>query len=434
MQPAPISSSVAPAPPAAPKRSLAYHRNATFAALLVGYMAYYLCRQNFSAAYAPMSAELGMNKETFGLISSVGTFAYAVGKLVSGPVADALGGRRVFLLGLFGSAGVSLVFGLANGVAFLIILWAANRLLQSFGWSGLVNVMPRWVTPAKYGTAMGAISLSYQLGAVLVPLVMGVLLAFGLGWRWLFILPAAMLTAIGLVVRVFLTQSPEDAGHPAIGDSPHPTASRSALWPKVKALISRPAFVAALGLSFVLTLLRETFGLWMPAYFSDAGASAQVAAFKSTIFPLLGVAGTLLSGIVSDRLSRGRRGPVITVSLACLTLTLLALGNTAGVAAFLGVEAASVAVTCVGLAGFFILGPYSMVGGGVVALDFGGRELAATAAGLLDGVGYVGATLAGFGVARLVADGGWGGAFTALGWMTVGALVLSAVLWRRTAR
>ena len=37
--------------------------------------------------------------------------------------------------------------------------------------------------------------------------------------------------------------------------------------------------------------------------------------------------------------------------------------------------------------GFFILAPYSMVGGGVLALDAGGQKAAAPAAGILDSVG-----------------------------------------------
>jgi MFS transporter, OPA family, glycerol-3-phosphate transporter len=438
MQPVAPLSPTAPAASPSPARSFAYYRNATFMALLTGYVGYYLCRQNFSAAYGPMSTELGMSKETFGLISTVGTAAYALGKFISGPIADSLGGRRVFLLGLFGSAAVSLFFGVGTALVVLATLWAANRLLQSLGWSGLVNVMPRWFAPSRYGTAMGAISVSYQVGAVVAPLVVGVFLSFGAGWRVLFIGPALMLIAIGLLVRPFLFQSPTDVGHVTPVDlTPGPASAVAAagdlpLTRRLLALVSRPAFVAVLGLSFVLTLLREVFGLWMPAYFSDHGASAQAAAFKSTVFPLLGVVGTLISGVVSDRFSGGRRGPIISLFLACLVLTLWALSQVGVIAATVGLEESTLAMICIGLAGFFILGPYSMVGGGVVALDFGGQRLAATAAGLLDGVGYIGASLAGIGIARLVSTAGWDEAFSALLWITVASLALSTVLWRPT--
>ena len=92
---------------------------------------------------------------------------------------------------------------------------------------------------------------------------------------------------------------------------------------------------------------------------------------------------------------------------------------------------ATLAVPLTGLAGFCLLGPYSMVGGGVIALDFGGRHAAATAAGLLDGIGYLGASLAGVGVAAIVDHSGWAGAWNALAAMGALAVVLSVPLWRK---
>ena len=82
-----------------------------------------------------------------------------------------------------------------------------------------------------------------------------------------------------------------------------------------------------LALSFILTLLRECFNTWMPAYFSDMGASASTAAFKSAVFPLLGCLGTLFAGWFSDRYLSGRRGPVMAGLMVFLVGALLALGT-----------------------------------------------------------------------------------------------------------
>ncbi len=422
------------------RRSFLYYRNATFLSLLFGYMGYYLCRQNFSAAYEPMRQGLGIDTVTFGTIASVGTAFYALGKFISGPIADNFGGRRAFLLGLFGSAVASLFFGLASGVALFIVLWAINRLLQSFGWTGLVNVMPRWFAQKHYGTAMGAISISYQFGGVVASLVAGVLLSLGLGWRGLFLGPAIMLLLLGLVLRFFLKQGPEDVGYtpPELpedsngqaGDNTLPLRRRLGL------LLSQPLFLVVCLLSFALTLLREAFSLWMPAYFTNMGASAPTAAFKSMVFPLLGCVGTLFAGWYSDRISGGRRGPIIMIFLLGLVLSLLGLLELPRAVTFAqhfihpALDHDVLALIFVASAGFFIFGPYSMVGGGVVALDFGGRGTAATAAGLLDGVGYVGASLAGIGVARVVVAHGWQSAMALLFGITVVSLLLSLPLWR----
>jgi OPA family glycerol-3-phosphate transporter-like MFS transporter len=60
-----------------------------------------------------------------------------------------------------------------------------------------------------------------------------------------------------------------------------------------------------------------------------------------------------------------------------------------------------------------MLGPYSYLAG-AISLDLGGKRGGATACGIIDGVGYLGASLAGIGVARLSVVFGWGGAFRAL--------------------
>jgi sugar phosphate permease len=51
---------------------------------------------------------------------------------------------------------------------------------------------------------------------------------------------------------------------------------------------------------------------------------------------------------------------------------------------------------------------------GVMALDLGGKRGSSTAAGLIDGVGYVGAIASGYGVARIAKAYEWHGVFTSL--------------------
>lgn len=444
------------------RRSFAFHRNATFVALLAGYMGYYLCRQNFSLAYAPMKAALGMDKVTFGAIASFGTFVYAIGKIATGPLADEKGGRGVFFIGLLGSAVASLLFGLGGlwgGSLFFFALWGINRFFQSMGWGSLVNILAQWFSAREYGTAMGMMAVSYQFGGAVASLFAGALLALGSGWRGLFIIPAATLAVVGLAIWPLVLGSPAAAGYslPADADeglappteqggTPEPPSAASAssgaeghgYLARLFRVLRNPMFLIMCGLSFILTIIRECFSLWMPAYFSDLGATASVAAFKSAIFPLLGCTGTLVAGWYSDKRLQGNRGPVIAVMLLGLLLTLIGLTFSDQLAQFtqqhLGPAfgRGTVGVTLVGLCGFFLFGPYSMVGGGVIALDFGGRATAATAAGLLDSAGYLAATMAGFGVAQLVTSRGWSFTFLSMAALTAVGLVLCLFVWSRS--
>jgi sugar phosphate permease len=434
---------LAEAAPGTKAGSFAFYRNGTFVALLVGYAGYYLCRQNLSAAYKPMHEALGLDKVAFGTIGSVGVLMYALGKVLTGSLADRRGGRAVFLFGLVGSIGASILFGVGTGAAFFVAVWGLNRLFQSMGWGGLVNVMARWFPPRSYGTAMGIMSINYQFGGVLAMLLAGGILAvlerngLGLWWQAMFLVPALVLALIGLAIRPLLKGRPEDVGLSleveeeieAAPEGPELTYLQN-----FKIVLSDRKFLFMCGLSFVLTLLRESFNLWLPAYFTDTGSEASKAVFESALFPFCGCLGTLLAGWLSDRYLEGRRGPVMGVLMVGLAFSLLGLAHTDLVCDWLCAHAfacnkSHVALGLVALNGFLLLGPYSLVGG-VAALDFGGRKTAGTAAGLLDGTGYLGATLGGVGVAWIVNKGSWGQAYTIMAGLTAIGVVLCGFLWR----
>jgi OPA family glycerol-3-phosphate transporter-like MFS transporter len=70
------------------------------------------------------------------------------------------------------------------------------------------------------------------------------------------------------------------------------------------------------------------------------------------------------------------------------------------------------AVVLLGLTAMFIFGVHGMLSG-TASMDFGGRKAAATVAGALDGVQYVGSGLTGFGLGWVLKTYGWDGIVTA---------------------
>ena len=78
----------------------------TLALMIVGYAGYYLCRSDLSVARPQIIEEyksIGITKETIGGFTAVATALYALGKFIFGGLADVLGGRRMFLLGMGGT-------------------------------------------------------------------------------------------------------------------------------------------------------------------------------------------------------------------------------------------------------------------------------------------------------------------------------------------
>jgi OPA family glycerol-3-phosphate transporter-like MFS transporter len=260
---------------------------------------------------------------------------------------------------------------------------------------------------------MGVISLSFLFGDALARSAMGALLARGAGWRALFVSAAALLLAILAASAWLLRESPGERGALEPGAEPgrpfatgdRDGAGSPAPGGLICGLLADRGFRLICGVSLGLTLLRETFNTWTPTYFVDAvGLAPSQAATASAVFPLLGGVSVLLTGWLSDRL--GGRGPLLAVgvALASAALGLLALVET---------SAAWLSIALVGVTGFFLIGPYSLLAG-AISLDFGGKRASAAAAGVIDGVGYLGAVLAGGGVAALAGSLGWQGAFAVL--------------------
>ena len=129
----------------------------------------------------------------------------------------------------------------------------------------------------------------------------------------------------------------------------------------------------------------------------------------------------MLAGWLSDRLHRGGRAAIITIGLVLGGITLFAIG---------AVRAgdASRGVFLVGLAGFLLIGPYSYLAG-AISLDFGGSRGAASACGIIDGVGYLAGIMAGDTLARVVGAWGWPTAFRALAVVAWAAAGVGIVFW-----
>jgi len=259
------------------------------------------------------------------------------------------------------------------------------------------------------------VSLSYLFGDAISRQFMRVLFNYDFTWRGVYLATAGVLAAMFVLNLLFLRESPADVGEVepepnpdnlfgAAGSEAGPASLRDVLGPLLRSRV----FISACVLSIGLTLLRETFQNWTPIYFKDdLGFSDAEAADKSSWFPFFGGISVLLVGYLSDKLGKGGRALVIVLGLmaAAVALLFLAMRVTHGTA--FGPAA------MVGLIGFLLVGPYSFLAG-AVALDFGGKRGSAAAAGIIDGVSYIGAMASGLVMAQISNVTGWSGAFAVL--------------------
>lgn len=412
------------------------------ALLIAGYSGYYLCRSNLSVTMPLIMAEMahrGVSASTaqvmLGSIASWGVLAYAIGKFGSGSLADTFGGRRNFLCGMAGAIAFTLLFAASGTLPLFTLAWMGNRLLQSLGWAGAVKIISRWFSFRRYGTVMALISLSYLFGDAIARRFMGALISEGLGWRGVFLAGGGVLAVLLAACLWLLRESPSQAGEvePSVNPANLFGKSTGREGPKNLHALLRPfltsgVFWLACALSLGATILRETFSLWTPTYFTQVtGMTPGEAASTSALFPFFGGISVILCGWLSDRLGRGGRAALMLWGLCLTSLVLLALGAgaTQGSRTWPVILVAGVA--------FLTLGPYSFLAG-AIALDFGGRHGSGTASGLIDGVGYLGGVLSGDSIARISVDYGWNGAFLVLAAIGFLSSAAAAVFFRHERR
>jgi sugar phosphate permease len=384
--------------------------------LVVGYIGVYLCRKNLSVAVPLLQEHFHATKAQVGGIATAGTVAYFAGKFILGPVVDTLGGRRGLLLSMVVVAVFGALGAFAPGLAVLSLLYGVNRFAGSASWGAMVKLVPTWFGPARTGRAVAALSLSYVAGSALATVLAAQIAGAGGGWRAVMGLPSIVLVAV--LVLCFFTVRPGPLGAAAARPGAS-SAARPALAPVLLALFSRPQFLVTLALSFTLTLMRETFNTWSVDFLASiqGGASSlTTAGWQSTGFDIAGGVSILVAGEAFDRVAPERRRWLMAGVLALLSLVVAALPTVAATSA--GGAAALVAVI-----GLLVYGPYSLLAG-VLAIESGGKEAAATAAGIIDGVGYVGGALAGAGLGKLLDVAGYTVGFQIL----AGVTVLSAVI------
>ena len=421
-----------PLTPATPPAFTRWHL-LTLSLLVFGYAAYYFCRSDLSVVMPLLIKDLAQHGVTpteaqvrLGSIASVSVLAYAVGKFFWGSLADLFGGRNNFLAGMAGAIVFTVLFGLGGGFPLFTLAWIGNRAFQSAGWVGMVKVSSRWFSYSIYGTVMAVLSLSFLFGDAASRYGMSLLLDAGMGWRGIFLTGAGILGVFFLLNLILLKETPQERGLPAAVANPlnlfadnKAAAADAAGKPAPKAhpglmgilgpLLGSGNFWLVCGLSLGTTLLRETFNLWTPTYFSAfVGLTNAESASRSALFPLFGGVSVLLAGFLSDRLGLNGRSLVLFGGL---------LSGAAAICLLAQVPAHSspwIPVTLVAVIGFLLMGPYSYLAG-AMSMDFGGETGSATAAGIIDGVGYLAGVLSGDTMARFTVLYGWRSSFLALG-------------------
>ncbi|MBE7709700.1 MAG: MFS transporter [Cyanobacteria bacterium SIG32] len=410
------------------KSMYAHWRLRIFYACFIGYTVFYLCKKNIAVALPGLSEEYGYSNTELGLLGSSLYLTYGIGKFVNGVLADGSDVRKFLPTALIMTAIANLCFGLSavfvtpGEVSFFglptntillwlfVFFWGASGWFQSAGFPAVAKSLTYWYSNSERGTKWSLWSCSHQVGTFLSVIISGFLVAH-FGWKMAFFAPGilAIIVAIWLFDR--LRDRPQSLGLPDIETyNEEPAAKKAdageadnrsyAQIFKENILCNKTIWMLAIAYIFVY-IIRFGAEDWMIKYLNEAkDNSLELAAMKLSSLPLVGIAGTICAGLISDKIFKGKRAPVNLIYLVGVVCCLLLLKfNTIS----------NIDFVLIGLLGAFTYGPQMMIGG-LCAVESSSKKVASAATGFTGTFGYVGAVLSATGTGFMVDKFGWNGA------------------------
>lgn len=146
--------------------------------------------------YAP---RLGVDESVLGVVFGVYAAMLFLFSIPMGLLSDRVGRRPLIVVGMFLLAGATALFGFSTSVTHLFIARMVQGVSAAATWSAGLALLADITDPSRLGERMGIALSAVGLGTVLGPVVGGLLFEY-LGYVATFLIPAAVVATVGLLV------------------------------------------------------------------------------------------------------------------------------------------------------------------------------------------------------------------------------------------
>ena len=255
----------------------------------------------------PITADLGIDRATFSLVIAVSLFLYGLFGPLTGIVLDRFGVRLTASVGtlllvasllLTGLVRTFWEFFLVYGVLLSLGLALTGPVIAS-------GVVARWFSKRR-GTALSLLASASMTGmSLLVPLVTWLILTNG--WRTAYMLVGVGVLAIILPISLWvIRESPESMGLGVDGGVPEPATAAAARAQRVTATAAMQtlAFWQLAGSFFTCGFSMSLLSSHGVPMLTDHGYTPMFASWTFGVLGASSIGGTMLLGILSDRIGR----------------------------------------------------------------------------------------------------------------------------------
>lgn len=398
--------------------------------IVIGYATFYFCRQNFNIAMPILMDHFSTSKTQIGWILSTASIIYGIGKLCNGFFSDRANARVFMVVGLVVVGIITFISGFAKSITLLGVLWIINNWFQSMGWPPASKMLTHWYAQKELGMKWALGATSNQIGGAITMVVCGYLVE-SYGWEMAFIVPGIVAILVSIFLLNRLRSSPQDLGLPVVEeykDCEIPDSRQTSL---LTHELFRIVFYNRLIWYICLTnmciyIVRLGIIFWIPAFlYQLKNVSLSSAGWQVASYEILGLVGGIMAGWMSDKMFRGKRGPVGAMFMLGLVVTLLLFWRIPN-------EHNILSMIILALMGFFAAGPQILVG--VATADFTNKQAVGTANGLAGLFGYLGSALAGVCVGWIVDNSGWDGVFIFFIFSALTGMAFFILTWLHDAK
>ena len=418
-----------------PKHTTAFRRRRTLNWLVLGltYSVMYMGRYNLSFANLSLSKTFGWDKTQIGAIITTALTIYGFSAIINGPLADRLGGRKSMLIGSLGTVVFNFMFGLGAYLGFLgkgplllgyfATIWGINAYFQSYSALALIKVNAGWFHISERGVFSAIFGSMIQSGRFLI-FAIGAYVVARYEWQWVFFIPSVLVAMMSLFTYLYVYDGPEHVNLPELDvqDASSGDVGQSGLKYVLKKVFTNPITLSIAAAEFCTGFVRHGFEQWFPRYMQEAqNLPLESAIFQKGALSVVfaGIVGAFAAGTISDWVFKGRRTPVAFLGYFIQVICMFVIWKAPSI---------NIVIAAFVLNSFAISIVHSMLSG-TASMDFGGKKAAATAAGLFDGMQYVGGAFVGLGMGWLLDNYGWSAwGPSMIGFSLAGGLIMLA-LW-----
>lgn len=273
---------------------------AAFAICFVGFGSAYA----FSAFVGPLQTEFAASRGAVSFVFSLAGFLYFAFGVVSGPLADRWGSRRLAVLGMILTAAGLVLAGIARSLPEVCVAYGLGVGLGiGCSYVPVLGAVQRWFVRRR-GFASGIAVSGIGVGTLVMPPLASRLID-AVGWRHAYVVLGALAAVVGAGMALLIENDPRDRGLGPDGGPAEsvPRGERPAGMSVRDAIRSR-RFVG-----LYIACLICSFGLFVPfvhlgPYAQDHGVPASSAVWLLSVIGIGSTAGRFFLGGLADRMGR----------------------------------------------------------------------------------------------------------------------------------